>query len=78
MLNDEIRINDESRSPKRISFSFLLRHSFIIPSSFVISASSFLCHSQLRKQKCVNVGQLFDALVQGGANAVTCTGARPQ
>src|SRR5207245_5337897 len=35
-------------------------------------------HSQLRKKKCVSVGQLFDALVQRSANAVTCTGARPQ
>jgi hypothetical protein len=36
------------------------------------------CHSQLRKKKCVNVSQLFDALVQRSADAVTCTGARPQ
>src|SRR6266481_8093915 len=32
-------------------------------------------HSQLRKKKCVSVGQLFDALVERSADAVTCTGA---
>ncbi len=35
-------------------------------------------HSKLRKKKCVGVGQLFDALVQRSADAVTCAGARPQ
>jgi hypothetical protein len=35
-------------------------------------------HSQLRKKKCVGVGQLFDALVQRSPDTVTCTGARPQ
>ena len=35
-------------------------------------------HSQLRKKKSVHVGQLFDALIQRSADAVTCTRARPQ
>jgi hypothetical protein len=30
-------------------------------------------HSELRKEKCVRVGQLFDALVQRSANAMTRT-----
>ena len=38
----------------------------------------FFCYSQLRKEKRVNVCQLFDALAQCGADAMACAGAGAQ
>ena len=45
------------------------------------SSSFVLCyfpHIQLRKEKGVDVRRLFDALAQGGADAMPSAGAGPQ
>ena len=59
-------------TPDNASTSFVILVSFVILASpFVIGASSFSCHSQLHKEKRVNVGQLLNALVQSRANAMS-------
>jgi hypothetical protein len=66
----ETGLNDECRMTKAESMSN--------DEARRVSFRHFFCHSQLRKQKCVNVGQLLNSFIQRGANAVAGTGARPQ